>query len=75
MSAPRTRAEREAARHAERVETAITAARAVAATPAAKELHRLSRGKHGGWTAEDEKRLREGVIQTPHGPYRLRGAP
>lgn len=71
MSAPRTRAERDADRAAERIETAIKAARAVAATPEAKELHRRSKGKSGSWTAADEQRLRDGVIATPAGPYRL----
>lgn len=76
VTAPaKTRAEREAARHVERVERAIVAARAVAATPEAAELQRRTGGKHGAWTAEDERRLREGVIVTPGGPYRLRGAP
>lgn len=75
MSTPRTREEREADRRAARVEAAIVAARAVAATPEAKELHRRSKGKHGAWTAEDERRLREGAIVTPGGQYRLRGAP
>ena len=71
MSAPKTRAERDADRAAERIETAIKAARAVAATPEAHELHRRSKGKHGAWTAEDERRLRDGVIVTPGGPYRI----
>lgn len=71
MSAPKTRAEREADRAAERIETAIKAARAVAATAEAHELHRRSKGKSGSWTAADEQRLRDGVIITPGGPYRL----
>jgi hypothetical protein len=75
MTEMKTRAEIERERHEARVGQAITAARAVAATPEAKELQRRSKGKHGGWTAEDEARLRQGMISTPGGSYRLRGAP
>jgi len=71
------------AKRAERIEGAIQAARAVAQTPEARELHKRelkrtekSNGKDmplGSWTSEDERRLREdGVIMTPRGPYRLR---
>mgnify|MGYP000178480257 CR=1 FL=1 len=70
---------------AERIERAILAARAVAATPETRDLHKRelkrtekSNGKDmplGSWTFEDERRLRDdGVIMTPRGPYRLRDA-
>ena len=50
------------AKRAERIEGAIRAARAVAATPEARELHRRS------------AKLRErGEISTPYGPYRIKG--
>lgn len=58
---------------AERIEAAIIAARKVAASPEANECARRTRGKHGQWSAEDERRLRErGEIGTPSGTYRLR---
>ena len=66
---------------ASRIETAIQAARQVAATPGARELHRREAklGKNpplGSWTAEDERRLRErGEIVTPGGVYRIKEAP
>ena len=57
----------------ERIEAAIVAARKVAASPEANECARRTRGKHGQWSAEDERRLRErGEISTPSGTYRLR---
>ena len=67
------------AKRAERIEGAIVAARAVAATPEARELHRRSAKDgdkfiRGCWTPDDEKRLRErGEINTPYGPYRIKG--
>lgn len=58
---------------AERIEAAIVAARKVAASPEANECARRTRGKHGQWSAEDERRLRErGEISTPSGTYRRR---
>lgn len=65
----------------ERIEVAIVAARKVAASPEARELHRRSSAKGdkapaGTWSGEDERRLRErGEIVTPGGVYRLRGDP
>lgn len=67
------------AKHAERIEGAILAARAVAQTPEARDLHRHSAQSgdkfvRGCWTAEDERRLRErGEINTPYGPIRIKG--
>ena len=64
---------------AERIEAAILAARAVAATPEARELHRRSAKDgdkfiRGCWTSEDEQRLRgRGEINTPYGPIRIKG--
>jgi len=63
-----------------RVEAAIVAARAVAASPEAKDPARRSNGMRGTWTKADEERLRRGeiVITNDHGApyvYRLRGAP
>lgn len=66
------------AKRAERIEAAILAARAVAATPEARELHRRSakdgdKFVRGCWTPDDEKRLRErGEIDTPYGPIRIK---
>ena len=67
------------AKRAERIEGAIVAARAVAATPEARELNRRSAKDgdkfiRGCWTPEDERRLRErGEINTPYGPIRIKG--
>ena len=64
---------------AERIEAAIRGARAVAATPEARELHRResAQGKKvplGSWTVEDERRLRErSEIVTPGGVYKIKG--
>ena len=65
---------------AERIEAACRAARAVAATPEARELSqrpampgdKLARGT---WTPEDDRRLRErGEIVMPDGRvYRIKG--
>jgi len=59
---------------AAKIEAAIVAARAVAATPEARALARRTGGKFGVWTAEDEARLRRGEIAIPNGGglYRLR---
>lgn len=53
---------------AERIEAAIVAARAVAASPGAEELRKRSEGTAGTWTKDDESRLRAGWIQVwnPH---------
>jgi len=45
------------------IDTAIDAARRVAATPEAAELRRHSGNTAGVWTEEDERRLRAGWIQ------------
>jgi hypothetical protein len=53
------------------IERAILAARAVAATDEAKRVARTSRGRHGVWSASDEKALRQGRVRTEYGDIRL----
>lgn len=48
---------------ADRIEDAILAARAVAATDGAKDLRKASDGTAGTWDATDEARLREGWMR------------
>ena len=50
------------------IDDAIIAARAVAATPGARELRERSRGTAGTWTEQDERDLRAGFlcIWNPH---------
>jgi len=59
---------------AAKIEAAITAARAVAATPVRRASAFASGGKFGVWSADDEARLRRGEIAIPNGGgvYRLR---